>query len=172
MVVGWWVVGGGGEVRRKGGRSVIVGESAPGIHSFRHTWRLVPRLRIRSSIQLPFQLVAPAQPSTISFLFASTAEKKKPCSPQNHTTRINVQFFYFREALCKSRNSKFAHKRVRAPLNLSPSQSFYSFIIFFHCHRSTGGALWTTTRINAWMLGSHERRQIYRTLPRPCPGSL
>jgi hypothetical protein len=42
-----------------------------------------------------------------------------------------VQFFYLREALCKSRNSKFAHKRVRVSpvelLILSPSHSpFYS----------------------------------------------
>lgn len=49
---------------------------------------------------------------------------------------------------------------------------FIHSLFFFHCHRSTGGALWTTTRINARMLGSHERRQIYRALQRPCPGSL
>jgi hypothetical protein len=117
------VVGGGGEVRRKGGvvRSVIVGESASGIHSFRHTWRLALRLRLRSTY--PTTPSAHRARTTIYHILPlrfNTGKKENPCSPQNKSTRINVQFFYFRDALCKSRNLKFAHKRVRAPLNMSP----------------------------------------------------
>lgn len=73
-------------------------------------------------------------------------------------------------------------KSTRSPLAclllnfdfVRPSLSTLAYIhyICFHCRRSTGGALWAPTRINARMLGSHERRQIYRALPRSCPGSL
>ena len=77
--IGSGVVGGGGGEVTRGGRSVsYCGRVRPsGIHSFRHTWRLFLRSVARPIQSYPFNSSAPAQPSTISFLFASTAEKKR-----------------------------------------------------------------------------------------------
>ena len=169
--------GGSGKVEQVQG-SVIVGEtrSVPSIHihfQFKRTWRLFATLFFVSARSIPSTRRArTSAPSTISFLFASKVATLQKIKQREYLS-------------CKSRNSRFAHRRVRARFPLPLSSLFHLcrpllvchftevFIhFFFRCHRSACRALWAATRINARMLGSHERPQINRAVSRARPGPL
>ena len=163
---------------------------------FRHTWRLAARAasnapgpspsRLRSTPTLSAHQTRRDRTTachilSIRFNAARLIARKKDTQLPRYTL-----FFFVFVASCRSRNSKFAHKRVRAPtlslpfipfpscfiLSISELQHPLIHSVLIPCHRPACGALRPTTRVNARMLGRHERCQINRGLSRACSGTL
>lgn len=88
--------------------------------------------------------------------------KKLKVRPQKSTCTLQVTFPISPFTLLYLLPPPLRHLRAARPFIHS----------VLRCHRPACGALRPATRVDAWMLGSHERRQIDRSLSRACPSSL
>jgi hypothetical protein len=161
----------------------------------RHTWRLAARAasnpsRLRSTPTLSAHQTRRDRTTACHILsIRFNAAKVDRVKKIRNSRVIPLFFFFIFVASCKSRNSKFAHKRVRAPTLSLPFTPFLSAFfcsilsiselhhplihsVLIPCFRPTCGALRPTTRVNARVLGRHERRQIDRGLSRARSGTL
>ena len=165
--------------------------------------RPAPRAsQVRSSISSPLDADAIRSPNssiiltrrdrtTACHILSIRFNAARPIAQKDTQLSRILLFFFVFVASCRSRNSKFAHKRVRvSSLSLPFTPFFCSFSCCFSIlaiselqhplihsvlipsHRPACGALRPTTRVDARMLGSHERRQINRGLSRACSDSL
>jgi hypothetical protein len=153
---------------------------------FRHTWTIAALPIVSSSPTLSTHQTRPSTPCTCTtiFIFASTQQDQLRKKPRKFA---HIPHLFSRRHADQETQSSPA-KECAFPPALSPTFFFSHFLFrfflkfypssrhesasFIPCHRPARGALRPPTRIDARMLGSHERRQINRGMSRACPDSL
>ncbi len=157
--------------------------------NFRHTWgKATPSplfLFVSSSPTLSTHQTRPSTPCACTTIFIFASSQQDQLHKKTRKFACIPHLFSRRHADQETQSSPA--KEYAFPPALSPTFFFSRFLFrfvsfypssrhksasFIPCHRPARGALRPPTRIDARMLGSHERRQINWGLSRARPGSL